>query len=511
MKKILITAGPTNEYIDEVMKITNMSTGRLGIELTRNFLESGEQVTLIGTRSVFRSGLFEKYNLSENERLTEATANDFSLYISESDAAKRVRFLESHRATYQHLGDYYYHLGMAYLDINNYTLAKPNFDKYLEMSKKNPLLRYDEKRGCIALAILMQENDINSRLQEALIADVITNLPHNSAAILQCALIYLNKFNDKEKTLQLIRNGIEDPNASDRPLLYMAAAQLLPIAEKHPLIKAEICKLFEVGDNIPLDAYLTFIISEKTNVWNKINSLIKFEEVNISTLNGIARKKLQFVLPGNIIYNNDDVTIFLEEHKKDITKVTQLQTYYANGVYIQDIEKIDCFKANRDLKYLYFDVLEPEKYFVVKSNIDYNQIKKEEWHRQSEFALSDDDINDIIDFCKDNTPKDYLTRVNCCTNKNEYISSTEGEIEMTILPNLSINNIKIPKRAEGWYLRIILNNGVILSFKHLPNCDQLVPLLYECETGVYYNPNKLDYSQTAKWYENLGKNIKELF
>lgn len=69
MKNILITAGPTNEYIDEVMKITNMSTGRLGIELTRNFLESGEQVTLIGTRSIFRSGLFEKYHLVNHPNL----------------------------------------------------------------------------------------------------------------------------------------------------------------------------------------------------------------------------------------------------------------------------------------------------------------------------------------------------------------------------------------------------------------------------------------------------------
>ena len=69
MKKILITAGPTNEYIDEVMKITNMSTGRLGIELARNFLESGNQVTLIGTRSIFRSGLFEKYHLANHPNL----------------------------------------------------------------------------------------------------------------------------------------------------------------------------------------------------------------------------------------------------------------------------------------------------------------------------------------------------------------------------------------------------------------------------------------------------------
>jgi len=68
-KNILITAGPTNEYIDEVMKITNMSTGRLGIELTKHYLESGRNVTLIATRSVFRSGLFEKYHLGEHPSL----------------------------------------------------------------------------------------------------------------------------------------------------------------------------------------------------------------------------------------------------------------------------------------------------------------------------------------------------------------------------------------------------------------------------------------------------------
>lgn len=69
MKKILITAGPTNEYVDEVMKITNMSTGRLGVELTRNFLISGCVVTLICTRSVARSGLYEKYGLLDKENL----------------------------------------------------------------------------------------------------------------------------------------------------------------------------------------------------------------------------------------------------------------------------------------------------------------------------------------------------------------------------------------------------------------------------------------------------------
>ena len=69
MKRILITAGPTNEYIDEVMKITNMSTGRLGIELSRELTARGNEVTLICTRSVARSGLYERYNLANNDKL----------------------------------------------------------------------------------------------------------------------------------------------------------------------------------------------------------------------------------------------------------------------------------------------------------------------------------------------------------------------------------------------------------------------------------------------------------
>ena len=87
-KKILITAGPTNEYIDEVMKITNMSTGRLGIELTKNYLNEGYEVTLIATRSVIRSNLYERYNLGNNPDLKtipiETTEDMLQALINES-------------------------------------------------------------------------------------------------------------------------------------------------------------------------------------------------------------------------------------------------------------------------------------------------------------------------------------------------------------------------------------------------------------------------------------------
>ncbi len=52
MKKILITGGPTNEPIDEVMKITNMSTGGMAVNLGRLFRSAGYEVILVLNNSV---------------------------------------------------------------------------------------------------------------------------------------------------------------------------------------------------------------------------------------------------------------------------------------------------------------------------------------------------------------------------------------------------------------------------------------------------------------------------
>ncbi|MGI0017651.1 MAG: bifunctional phosphopantothenoylcysteine decarboxylase/phosphopantothenate--cysteine ligase CoaBC [Nitrosotalea sp.] len=46
-KKVLITAGPTIEYIDPVRVITNQSTGKTGVLLTSEFVSAGAKVTLI--------------------------------------------------------------------------------------------------------------------------------------------------------------------------------------------------------------------------------------------------------------------------------------------------------------------------------------------------------------------------------------------------------------------------------------------------------------------------------
>lgn len=63
MKRILITGGPTNEYIDEVMKITNMSTGSLALDLAKCASDAGCSVTLIATASVAGTARFVQHAL----------------------------------------------------------------------------------------------------------------------------------------------------------------------------------------------------------------------------------------------------------------------------------------------------------------------------------------------------------------------------------------------------------------------------------------------------------------
>jgi phosphopantothenoylcysteine decarboxylase/phosphopantothenate--cysteine ligase len=45
--KCVVTAGPTYEPLDEVRRLTNFSTGRLGSELANFLVEQGHQVTLL--------------------------------------------------------------------------------------------------------------------------------------------------------------------------------------------------------------------------------------------------------------------------------------------------------------------------------------------------------------------------------------------------------------------------------------------------------------------------------
>jgi phosphopantothenate-cysteine ligase len=71
MKRILITGGPTNEYIDEVMKITNMSSGKVAIQMAENFVEGDYEVTLLLTKTIKYEPVSDKITLLRFETTDE--------------------------------------------------------------------------------------------------------------------------------------------------------------------------------------------------------------------------------------------------------------------------------------------------------------------------------------------------------------------------------------------------------------------------------------------------------
>ena len=140
----LLTAARSAVEYQTMKGEQNIEELRAMWDLRKEYLKEINEIRKEALKIVFT--LYNKYHLSEKDRLTESTANNFSIYISEENAAKRVRLLEDNREIYEHIADYYYHLGMAYLDMGEYGKAKPNFNKYLNMYEKVPLLRYDEKK-----------------------------------------------------------------------------------------------------------------------------------------------------------------------------------------------------------------------------------------------------------------------------------------------------------------------------------------------------------------------------
>lgn len=68
-KKIMITAGPTIEYLDSVRYITNASTGRMGFETARAAAERGADVTLI-------AGPVSQKNIAGLKRIDVKTSSE---------------------------------------------------------------------------------------------------------------------------------------------------------------------------------------------------------------------------------------------------------------------------------------------------------------------------------------------------------------------------------------------------------------------------------------------------
>ena len=78
-KKILITAGPTQEPIDPVRYISNHSTGKMGYAIAKAFAFAGAEVTLVSgpTNQTVPDSSIRLIKVKSAQEMYEVTANDF--------------------------------------------------------------------------------------------------------------------------------------------------------------------------------------------------------------------------------------------------------------------------------------------------------------------------------------------------------------------------------------------------------------------------------------------------
>lgn len=438
--------------------------------------------------------LYNEYDLKESDRLTEETSNLFAECISETSAAKRRRVLEDHADWFKSMPDYYYHLGMAYLDSNNFAEAKKHFLHYLELYKLTPILRQDEKSGCIALAMLAHDKSLSDSEKAMYIEIAVKNMPNNSAAILQCVMVYISELHSNAKGLNLLRSAIENNHATDRNLLLMAAVNLLPLIREEHSIDSAISETFCNPNTVSYDSYLTYLVLSEKNAWASIIDLNRFSDCSgrnwtTAYISKEFNRKFTLTLPKRIVFNYNDFTVYDEEHNKDGITIRQLQPRHKYAFTDQDIEKVKCLKSNKNLKYLYFDVLSKGSY-LLKENLDVERIKNEKWPRQSEFTLSEDDIDDIVDFCENHIFDNSHTEItfnDIETNNSPKISGNDFGI--TFIGNNLIYEPHHSIRQEGHYVRIVLSNGLQIVYRYDNKKSTLIPYFYyDGNSYTFMNP-----------------------
>lgn len=371
--------------------------------------------------------LYQKYNLKESDRLTEQSSQQFQKIISEPNPQRMVRLLMDNQTAFGHMAEYYYYLGMGYLDCGQPSKANDAFAQYENLYSKAPIYRVNEKNGLISLAKLSYNlaNEPNQIRRE--ISNVVENLPTNSMALVQCAVAYDVLLKDPKSAISLLRSALDSDQTTDKSAIALAASTILPKIPSNSTEYIAFVQAFNNQQAIDFDAELNMLISQNHNVWNFLRNTISIkglascpfyrskwffgtgffcdQSINVG-------KKIKFIIPSKYSVDINHIQMWVEKHKDDDVELTQYVLKNADNVSLEDIEDIDCFKHNPNLKFLYMEAAENDKEYRVKYDIDLGAIERENFPRQSEFTLTEKDLKQIVKFLKKHSPtKDNVTIV----------------------------------------------------------------------------------------------------
>ncbi len=141
-KNIIITSGPTNERLDAVMKITNMSTGALGAIVAEEFLKEEDKDI---NKLYYLSPKLARKPRVESEKLeliTIESAEDLLRELKKLLLEKKIDTVIHSAAVGDYVGEYAITARMLASEITektySSTLSKEDLEKYILEIIRNP-------------------------------------------------------------------------------------------------------------------------------------------------------------------------------------------------------------------------------------------------------------------------------------------------------------------------------------------------------------------------------------
>lgn len=439
---------------------------------------------------VFR--LYQKYNLKESDRLTEQSSQLFQKIIAEPDAKRMVRLLNDNAYKFSHMADFYYYLGMGYLDCGNLSKANECFDKYDSLYQQTPIYRLNEKAGMISLARLTYNNGMSNEEIKKQISNVLSNLPNNAMASIQTAVITDNILKDPVKALSILRTSLDNEATDDKTAVLLASTFIVPKVGKNTTIYKDFMGAYGNQQYYDIDAAINMWIARKDNVFAKLKQIFKVSDlVTHAWVIGDAEvsNKITFSFPSKYTLDLSQVNMYVEKHGEKEVSIYPYSFREKNALTLRQIEKVACFKSQPNLKYLYMDALGNGNY-MVKQDINYQAILQENYPRQTEFTLSEKDLKSIIKFLKENAPD---------KNRNEVIASKSDVKLKEIIKNNVTYYVPVGFNAKSQQLvnpaGMVGNTYVKFIFKDARKVE------------ICYKLNKKTETLEPCYVQNEGKRI----
>lgn len=510
----LLTVART--YVDYNVQLNNMKSEELSALWDIRKKELQEYTHLRAQALDLAYSLYQNYPLKEFDRLTEETSRFLSQILLEPDAGRRIRLLLDHSKTYEHIGDYHYYLGMAYVDQKNYALGKLSFDKYIELYNRAPLFRYNDRLGTIALTRLVFDPGMTEEDVYHTIKVVQDNLPNNGSALMQCILAYL-KMGHKAQAYSLLRTGLDNPDISNYELLFFFAAKNLDDIRKYPQVYNPISETLVASKELSLSNRILLLKRLKGNaVMGEIAKLFHVDE----DFNITCRVSYPFELSQIFAYKNEISDGDLE--------ITQMSLKYPASIEKEDIlSEVQLLEDNPSLLPLFFVLVDKYKEtYLVKKDVDFRRIKNRDisYPLYTQLAaetqlLSDSDLEELAEFglssqaesqdeihCsdengwwlwrKDTKDLEAISSLNFLLEKNKTFQNIDVS-KYNVQHKASVFNatfvgdslVAPPKwlvEAEGEFLQLYVTEDEPLCITYKKKDDEVSLYSLEIENQIYY-------------------------